>query len=102
MDEDFAFTANALAHEKRLKILEWLKNPTSHFPPQIDGDLDSDGVCSGFIAEKLGVSAPTASAHLALLRDAGLIIPKRIKKWTFYKRDETAIQNMANRISKEL
>ena len=102
MDEDFAFIANALAHEKRLKILEWLKDPVRHFPPQVDGDLVDDGVCSGFIADKLNVSAPTASAHLGLLRDAGLVTPKRIKKWTFYKRNEVAIQQMAARIAKEL
>ena len=102
MEEDFAFVANALAHEKRLKILEWLKDPVGNFPPQVDGDLVKDGVCSGFIADKLEVSAPTASAHLALLRDAGLITPKRIKKWTFYKRNEDEIQAVAKRISNEL
>ncbi|MCZ4272949.1 ArsR/SmtB family transcription factor [Maritalea porphyrae] len=102
MDEEFVFIANALAHEKRLKVLEWLKDPESNFPPQVDGDLVSDGVCSGFIADKLGVSAPTASAHLGLLRDAGLISSKRIKKWTFYKRNEEAIQRVANRVASEL
>lgn len=102
MDEEFAFVANALAHEKRLKILEWLKDPIAHFPPQVDGDLVKDGVCSGFIADKLQVSAPTASQHLALLRDAGLVVPKRIKKWTFYQRDEEAIQQMAQLIASEL
>jgi len=102
MEDDVAFDASALAHEKRLKILQWLKNPVANFPPQVDGDLVLDGVCSGFIADKLGVSAPTASAHLGLLRDAGLITPKRIKKWTFYKRDEVAIQQMAKRVAAEL
>ena len=57
----------ALANEKRLQILEWLKKPRAHFPPQVDGDLVKDGVCSVFIAEKLGVSQPTASEHLKLL-----------------------------------
>ncbi|WP_299348775.1 helix-turn-helix domain-containing protein [uncultured Maritalea sp.] len=102
MDEEFVFIANALAHEKRLKVLEWLKDPVSNFTPQVDGDLVRDGVCSGFIADKLGVSAPTASAHLGLLRDAGLISSKRIKKWTFYKRNEEAIQRVANRVASEL
>ncbi len=102
MDEEFAVIANALAHEKRLKVLEWLKDPVSHFPTQVDGDLVKDGVCSGFIADKLNVSAPTASAHLGLLRDAGFVTPKRIKKWTFYKRNEAAIQHVAKRIAREL
>ena len=51
----------ALANEKRLQILEWLKEPRSHFPPQTDGDLVDDGVCTVFIAQKLGVSQPTVS-----------------------------------------
>ena len=31
---------------KRLQILEWLNDPRAHFPPQVDGDLDKDGVCA--------------------------------------------------------
>ena len=44
----------ALASEKRLQILHWLKQPRAHFPPQVDGDLVKDGVCGLFIAQKLG------------------------------------------------
>jgi DNA-binding transcriptional ArsR family regulator len=81
----------ALANAKRLLILDWLKRPRAHFPPQQDGDLVEDGVCGVSIAAKLGVSQPTASEHLRVLVQAGLIRPKRIKQWTFYRRDEKAI-----------
>jgi DNA-binding transcriptional ArsR family regulator len=81
----------ALANERRLQILTWLKRPRLHFPPQVDGDLVRDGVCGIFIAEKLGVSQPTASEHLKILTQAGLVRAKRIKQWTFYKRDERRI-----------
>ena len=81
----------ALANERRLQILGWLKDPRAHFPPQVDGDLVRDGVCGVFIAEKLGVSQPTASEHLRVLVQAGLVRAKRIKQWTFYKRDERRI-----------
>jgi ArsR family transcriptional regulator len=81
----------ALANERRLQILAWLKAPRAHFPPQVDGDLVRDGVCSVFIARKLGVSAPTASEHLRVLSQAGLVRGKRIKQWTFYRRDEKRI-----------
>jgi len=81
----------ALANDKRLQVLAWLKDPRSHFPPQVYGDLVKDGVCGVFIADKLGVSAPTASEHLRVLTHAGLIRAKRIKQWTFYKRDEKRI-----------
>src|SRR5262245_2471318 len=83
--------AKALSSDKRLQILEWLKAPRRHFPPQVDGDLVRDGVCSLFIAQKLEVSPPTASEHLRVLTQAGLITAKRIKQWTFYKRDEKRI-----------
>jgi ArsR family transcriptional regulator len=43
-----------LASERRLQILDWVKHPVAHFPPQVDGDLVKDGVCGVLIAEKLG------------------------------------------------
>ncbi len=82
----------ALASEKRLQILEWLKDPRAHFPEQVDGDLVDDGVCGIFLAEKLGVSQPTASVHLKVMTSAGLLTAKKIKQWTFYKRNEKGIR----------
>ena len=81
----------ALANENRLLILDWLKRPTRHFPPQRDGDLINDGVCGLLIARKLKVSHPTASEHLKILAQAGLVRGKKIKQWTFYKRNEAQI-----------
>ena len=89
-----AAVMKALANQRRLEILTWLRDPSAHFPRQVDGDLVKDGVCSLFIAEKLGVSPPTASEHLRILTQAGLIRAKRIKKWTFYKRDEPRIREV--------
>jgi DNA-binding transcriptional ArsR family regulator len=89
----------ALASSRRLKILEWLKQPTRHFPPQVDGDLIKDGVCGVLIAAKLRVSQPTASEHLRILTRAGLIRGKRVKKWTFYKRNERGIQKIKRAIA---
>lgn len=81
----------ALANDKRLQVLDWLKEPTKHFPPQVDGDLVEDGVCAVFITEKLGVSQPTAAQHLKALVQADLLIATRIKQWTFYRRNEASI-----------
>jgi DNA-binding transcriptional ArsR family regulator len=90
----------AVANARRLQILEWLKDPRAHFPPQRDGDLVKDGVCGALIAAKLEVSQPTVSEHLKVLAQAGLIRPKRIKQWTFYKRDEKAIAAAKRAIAK--
>jgi DNA-binding transcriptional ArsR family regulator len=82
----------ALANERRLQILDWLKEPTRHFPKQVDGDLVEDGVCAVLIAEKLGITPATLSEHMRVLVQAGLVRPKRIKQWIFYKRDERRIR----------
>ncbi|MCI2422654.1 helix-turn-helix domain-containing protein [Saccharopolyspora sp. K220] len=84
----------ALASQRRLQILEWLRDPGTHFPPQVDGDLETDGVCGVLIAEKLHVSQPTASEHLKVLVAAGLIEGKRIKQWVFYRRNEDRIREV--------
>jgi DNA-binding transcriptional ArsR family regulator len=89
-----AAAVKALANDRRLEILGWLKEPRAHFPPQVDGDLVRDGVCSLFIARKLGVSPSTASEHLRILLQAGLVRGKRIKQWTFYRRDEERIAEL--------
>jgi DNA-binding transcriptional ArsR family regulator len=96
---DVTLVIKALASERRLQILEWLKDPAANFPPQVDGDLVRDGVCGVFIAEKLKVSPPTASGHLKILSQAGLIRGKRIKQWTFYKRDEARIREVKKAIA---
>jgi DNA-binding transcriptional ArsR family regulator len=88
----------ALANRNRLQILQWLRAPRVHFPPQIYGDLVKDGVCGVLIAQKLKVSHPTVSEHLKILSRAGLIRGKRIKQWTFYRRDERSIRNLKSKV----
>jgi DNA-binding transcriptional ArsR family regulator len=92
----------ALANERRLQILEWLKDPRANFRPQVDGDLVKDGVCGLLLAEKLRISQPTLSEHMQVLARAGLVQGKRIKQWTFYKRDEKRIRELKRWLGKEL
>jgi ArsR family transcriptional regulator len=92
----------ALASERRLLILDWLKDPVAHFPPQVDGDLVEDGVCSVFIAAKLEMTQPSATGHLKILERAGLIRGKRIRQWVFYRRDEARIAQVKRMIEGEL
>jgi DNA-binding transcriptional ArsR family regulator len=90
IETETADALRALANDKRLQILEWLKDPRSHFRKQVDGDLVDD--------EKLGVSQPTVSEHLKVLSQAGLIRGKRIKQWIFYKREEARIREIKRMI----
>lgn len=84
----------ALASERRLAVLEWLRDPRAHFPPQADGDLVEDGVCAVLIANKLGMSQPAAGEHLKILAHAGLLEGQRVKQWTFYRRNEPRIEEV--------
>lgn len=95
-------TLRAFASKPRLQILGWLKQPRTHFREQIDGDLVEDGVCGLLIAEKLGVSQPTVTEHMKLLVEIGAVRAKRIKQWTFYKRDEERIRALKAEIVDEV
>ena len=95
---DLEVALKALASDKRLKILDWLKDVQANFPPQEHGDPVTEGACNLFIVEKLGVSQPTGSRHLKVLVDAGLVVATRRKGWTYYRRNEDAIVAVAQRM----
>ena len=95
---DLEGALKALASDKRLKILDWLKDVQANFPPQEHGDPVTEGACNLFIVEKLGVSQPTGSRHLKVLVEAGLVVATRRKGWTYYRRNEDAIAAVAERM----
>jgi len=84
----------ALASARRLQILEWLKDPVAHFPPQEHGDPIEHGACNMYITDKLGVSQPAASRHMKVLLDAGLVIATPRAGYVYYRRDESAIERL--------
>ncbi|MET8830893.1 ArsR family transcriptional regulator [Streptomyces sp. NPDC004610] len=79
----------------RLVILEWLKDPQTHFPPQRRIDLFEDGVPAEAVAAKLGVRRAVADTHLKLLADLGMLRVKRVRRRTCYRRDEFRIAEVA-------
>lgn len=91
----------ALSNHARLQILEWLKNPEDHFDPQEGIDLVDVGVCVSQITNKLNMNQSTASQYLSILQRAGLIHATRLGKWTYYKRNEEAINLVGKLIQNE-
>lgn len=81
----------AISNEKRLKILQWLKEPKKNFTSS-HCNVEKDGVCVGLIEEKIGLSQSTVSQYLMLLQQAGLITTERRGQWTFCKRNEKTIK----------
>ena len=98
-DIDLEQTFKALASARRLQILEWLRDPEADFPPQEHGDPVEHGACNQFIVDKLGVSQPAGSRHLKVLVDADLIIATPRKGWTYYRRNEAMLAEVARRMS---
>ncbi|WP_090067599.1 ArsR/SmtB family transcription factor [Cohaesibacter marisflavi] len=95
-DESSAKMFAALSSPVRLRILLWLLEPRAHFPEQQDGDLVDDGVCVGFITEKIGLTQPTVSAHMKKLAEAELVTSKRIGNWIFYRPQRKKLKILGN------
>ena len=101
--DDSTFLKEALkacANPHRLAILTWLADPKQHFPPQTDGDLVQDGVCVGFITDKLGLTQPTVTTHLQVLAEANLVSSKKIKNWVYYRLNTAHVSSFLRDLSK--
>ena len=96
----------ALSNETRLNILLWLKDPGTNFGPQgihFSEPIDlKGGVCVESISERAGISQSTASNYLTMMRRAGLLLSERHGKWTYYRRNEEVIAELARRVEIEL
>lgn len=94
--------AKALASIVRMQILHWLKTPDMNFSDQTTGDPVRIGVCVTLITAKLEMSQPTVSRHLELLKRAGFLTVQRIGKWSYYRRNEKALNEYRRWLSATL
>jgi len=96
----------ALSNKVRLDILRWLKDPETHFnkpTAHLATNLsDKGGICVGDIQEKANLSQSTVSQYLAMLQKVGLLESERHGKWTYYRRNEEKIQELAAYLKGEL
>lgn len=92
----------AMASEQRLKILQLLADPKKHFSQQWSADAVGFGVCMTLIAQALGIAQPTASRHLAILKEAGFITVKKHLKWSYCQRDEAVIADYLHWLAEQL
>ncbi len=90
----------ALAHPTRLEFLDWMREPEKHFSSQAH-PLEM-GICSQQFEKRCGLSQSTVSAHLAALDRAGLVEVRRIGQWSFYRRNEAAIQAFLSELTTRL
>jgi len=92
----------SLANNVRFDILRWLKNPENNFPPHTVVKGFDQGVCVTFIKDKSGLSQSTISHYLNMMENAHLVIPTRIGKWTYYKRNEITLAAYLKALQEEI
>ncbi|RKU00313.1 transcriptional regulator [Burkholderia sp. Nafp2/4-1b] len=90
----------ALAHPFRRDVLRWLKSPETF--PDAARLHSCHGAPLSSIVARSGLSQSTVSAHIALLRDAGLIVATPVGQWIFVARDDAAIATFVARVASEL
>lgn len=83
--------SKALACNARLAILGWLVDPDKHFADQVTGKPSEIGVCVTLFTKKLVIAQPTVSRHLEILRRAEFVSVNKIGRWSYFKRNESAI-----------
>ena len=77
-----------------VKILQALAEPTRLAIVQ---QLASDGeVCACDFTDCCGVSQPTVSHHLKVLREAGVVGSERRGTWIYYRLEPKAAARLAN------
>lgn len=86
----------ALADPTRLRIIRML----GHKASRATGDFD--GMCARDIEARVKLSQPTVSHHMKILAEAGLVTSHRRGQWMWYRRDETAVKDVARRVKEEL
>ena len=84
LEKDLVQVFKLLADETRLKILLYLMQ---------EGELHVSALC-----ERLQQSQPAVSHHLALLRSAGLIEPRRDGKHNFYSVKKTRFHGLIQQL----
>ena len=87
-EESLDRALHAIADPTRRRILRALK--------QGEADARATGhcLCAGDIEERVQLSQPTISHHMAILTKAGLVEATKKGQWRWYRRNEKAIRGV--------
>ena len=85
-------TLQAVADPTRRRILQTLKERGGC-------SLGKDvGLCAWDIEQRIHLSQPTISHHMAILIKAELVTGKKIGQWVWYQRNDQAIREFARQL----
>jgi len=64
--------------------------------------MNGPALCAGDIEERIHLSQPTISHHMAILTKAGLVEATKQGQWRWYRRDEKAIRSVVKALRGKL
>jgi DNA-binding transcriptional ArsR family regulator len=94
-------TLHAIADPTRRRILQTLKQ-RGVAPSSSPSSGKPNGVCAGDIEERIHLSQPTISHHMAILTKAGLVEAAKQGQWRWYKRNEKALRRLVKSLRAQL
>jgi ArsR family transcriptional regulator len=56
------------------------------------------GLCAGDVEQRMHLSQPTISHHMAILTEAGLVETVKQAQWRWYRRNESALRELVKTI----
>lgn len=103
-------TLHAIADPTRRRILQMLKDSDKcsiqeNRGLKTTGNKDAgvaSGLCAGDIEERVKLSQPTISHHMAILTRSGLVEAVKHSQWRWYRRNETALRRLVKTLRHEL
>jgi DNA-binding transcriptional ArsR family regulator len=92
---------HAIADPTRRRILAVLKQ--ARVNPTTTSIINSNaGLCAGDIEERVRLSQPTISHHMAILTKAGLVDAVKQGQWQWYRRNERALRQLMKSLRSQL
>ena len=89
-------TLHAIADSARRRILSALKQRGASAADR------NSGLCAGDIEERMSLSQPTISHHMAILTKAGLVDAMKQGQWRWYRRNEKALRRLVKTLRAQL
>ena len=94
---------HAIADPTRRLILQALKEGAAAAKAEQKAASGSGPcLCAGDIEERVKLSQPTISHHMAILTSAGLVEARKQGQWRWYRRNEKAIRQIAKTLRGKL
>ena len=91
---------HAIADPTRRRILQLLKEAGTEAKGA--GKKLGPCLCGGDIEERIRLSQPTISHHMAILTRAGLVEAAKEGQWRWYRRNEKAIRQVVKSLRGKL